>query len=89
MNRHTVAEHVVQVEKAAGGESVPKFLRTHPVSSDRIKRIKEASPEQEGQAAHGFMERSCDLLNWQRHCAEYAKIATARPCHGPAVSYGP
>ncbi|GAB4823202.1 hypothetical protein N2152v2_010248 [Parachlorella kessleri] len=43
----SVFQKLEEVEKAAGGEAVPKFLRTHPVSSDRIKRIKEMLPKAE------------------------------------------
>lgn len=36
-----VFQKLEAVEKAQGGDGVPNFLRTHPVSSERIRRIKE------------------------------------------------
>lgn len=42
-----VFEKLEQLEKALGADAMPRFLRTHPVNSERIQKIKQMLPKAE------------------------------------------
>lgn len=67
-------EKMGQAEKKEGGDMIPKFLRTHPHSSDRVKAIQGMMPTAEGiyemsgcEAARGPLARFSTVskrLDW-------------------------
>jgi metalloendopeptidase OMA1, mitochondrial len=63
----SVFEKLERVEKQAGGAAVPRFLRTHPVSKDRIARIREMLPKAEMLSEGEGCETSVEMFRGFKH----------------------